>query len=45
EASRAGSCVQCKACEEKCPQKISISEWMPKAHAVLGEGQSYPVNK
>jgi hypothetical protein len=40
-ANRAGSCVQCKICEEKCPQKISISEWMPKAHAVLGEGKPY----
>lgn len=44
EANRAGSCVQCKACEEKCPQKIVISEWMPKVHAVLGEGKPYPVN-
>lgn len=44
EANRAGSCVQCKACEEKCPQKIAISEWMPKTHAVLGEGKPYPVN-
>lgn len=44
EANRAGSCVQCKACEEKCPQKIAISEWMPKAHAVLGESKPYPVN-
>jgi predicted aldo/keto reductase-like oxidoreductase len=40
-ANRAGSCIQCKMCEEKCPQKISISEWMPKAHAVLGEGKPY----
>ncbi len=40
-ANRAGSCIQCKICEEKCPQKISISEWMPKAHAVLGEGKPY----
>ncbi len=41
EANRAGSCIQCKICEEKCPQKIKISEWMPKAHAVLGEGKAY----
>lgn len=40
-ADRAGSCIQCKICEEKCPQKIRISEWMPKAHAVLGEGKPY----
>ncbi len=30
------NCVQCGVCEENCPQKIKISEWMPKVHAVLG---------
>ncbi|MDD2553757.1 MAG: aldo/keto reductase [Desulfotomaculaceae bacterium] len=45
EANRAGSCVQCKACEEKCPQQIRVSEWMRKIHAVLGEGKPYPVCK
>lgn len=39
--NRAGSCIQCGICEEKCPQKIKISEWMPKVHAVLGEGNPY----
>lgn len=39
ENERAGACVQCRVCEEKCPQKIPISEWMPKADAVLGGGQ------
>jgi predicted aldo/keto reductase-like oxidoreductase len=33
--SRASSCVGCKACEIKCPQKISISELMPKVHSAL----------
>jgi uncharacterized protein len=28
--SKASSCIQCRICEEKCPQKILISEWMPK---------------
>ena len=37
EGARAGACTGCRACEEKCPQKIPISEWMPKAAAVLGE--------
>jgi predicted aldo/keto reductase-like oxidoreductase len=41
EKERAGACLQCRVCEEKCPQKILISEWMPKAHAVLAEGQPY----
>lgn len=33
--TRAGSCIQCRICEEKCPQKIAISEWMPKIHTQL----------
>ncbi len=36
EAERAGSCVQCRECEEKCPQKIEISEQMPIVHKKLG---------
>lgn len=32
---RAGACNQCGECEEKCPQSIAVSEWMPRAHAVL----------
>lgn len=32
---RSGSCIECKECEEKCPQKILISEWMPKVTALL----------
>ncbi|WXG39656.1 MAG: aldo/keto reductase [Candidatus Freyarchaeum deiterrae] len=37
---RANICIACKTCEEKCPQKISISEWMPKVDAWLGEKKS-----
>jgi predicted aldo/keto reductase-like oxidoreductase len=37
EGARASACVACRACEPKCPQQIPISEWMPKAAAVLGE--------
>ena len=36
EQDRAGSCVGCRICEEKCPQKIPIGEWMPKIHVALG---------
>ena len=43
EESRSESCIQCRECEEKCPQQIEISAWMPQVHAVLGEGQTYPV--
>ena len=41
EPERADKCIQCRECEEKCPQDIPISEWMPRVHAVLGEGKSY----
>jgi predicted aldo/keto reductase-like oxidoreductase len=32
---RASACVGCRTCEEKCPQKIKISEWMRRIHAEL----------
>ncbi len=35
EKIRAGQCIQCAICEEKCPQGIKISEWMPKVHEAL----------
>jgi len=38
---RASLCIQCRECEDKCPQSILISEWMPHVHEVLGEGQPY----
>jgi predicted aldo/keto reductase-like oxidoreductase len=41
EEARASACIQCRECEEKCPQNIPISEWMPSVHEVLGEGKSY----
>jgi predicted aldo/keto reductase-like oxidoreductase len=36
EAQRSSSCIACGLCEELCPQKIPISEWMPKVTALLG---------
>jgi predicted aldo/keto reductase-like oxidoreductase len=41
EAERASACIQCRECEDKCPQNILISEWMPVVHQVLGEGKPY----
>jgi predicted aldo/keto reductase-like oxidoreductase len=41
EEERASACIQCRQCEELCPQQIPISEWMPDVHEVLGEGQPY----
>jgi predicted aldo/keto reductase-like oxidoreductase len=37
EKQRAHACQQCRKCEEKCPQKIPVSEWMPKVDAMMGE--------
>ena len=34
---RAEACIVCKNCEEQCPQKILISEEMPKVAALLKE--------
>lgn len=42
EADRASACIRCGECEKKCPQEIPVGEWMPKVHAVLGEGNPYP---
>jgi predicted aldo/keto reductase-like oxidoreductase len=39
EEARASACIQCRECEDLCPQSIAISEWMPVVHQVLGEGQ------
>jgi len=41
ESILASSCVQCRQCEDKCPQGILISEWMAYIHQVLGEGRPY----
>jgi predicted aldo/keto reductase-like oxidoreductase len=35
---QANACIQCRECESKCPQSITISEWMVHVHEVLGEG-------
>jgi predicted aldo/keto reductase-like oxidoreductase len=36
EAQRSGACINCGLCEDLCPQKIPIPEWMPKVDALLG---------
>jgi predicted aldo/keto reductase-like oxidoreductase len=33
---QATACIACGTCEELCPQKIAIREWMPKVTALLG---------
>ncbi len=37
EADKASGCTACLECEEKCPQKIKISEWMSCISSTLGE--------
>jgi hypothetical protein len=37
KANHAGECVQCRVCEEKCPQSIPISEWLQKVEETLGK--------
>lgn len=39
--NQASACIQCLECEEKCPQNIPISDWMPVVQQVLGEGKPY----
>lgn len=40
EFSNAAACLDCKLCEEKCPQKLKISEEMKKVHAALASPHS-----
>jgi len=35
ENERAGGCIDCDICESQCPQKIAISEWMPRVAELL----------
>jgi predicted aldo/keto reductase-like oxidoreductase len=38
---KASACIDCDACEPKCPQNIQISDWMVKVDAVLAGGKSF----
>jgi uncharacterized protein len=33
--AKADNCIACRECEDKCPQSIPISEWMPYIHSTL----------
>jgi predicted aldo/keto reductase-like oxidoreductase len=35
EEERAHNCIECLECEEKCPQNIPITEWLPKVNETL----------
>jgi hypothetical protein len=36
EEQRADYCKECRECEQACPQKIPVAEWLKKVHAELG---------
>src|SRR5208337_1961266 len=33
---RSGACIECRQCEDLCPQNIEVSAWMHKVNALLG---------
>lgn len=35
ESARAGVCLAGHTCEDHCPQKIQVSDWMPRIHELL----------
>ena len=40
DQNKGNLCVVCQECEDKCPQDIPISEWMPRIHReYTGEGK------
>jgi uncharacterized protein len=41
EPARAAQCIQCQECEDKCPQQIHISDWLPVVDQVLGFDRDY----
>jgi predicted aldo/keto reductase-like oxidoreductase len=41
EDIRAFQCTGCRECEDKCPQGIPVSRWMPIIHSVLGEERHF----
>ncbi|GAG13265.1 unnamed protein product, partial [marine sediment metagenome] len=36
EKQRADLCIECRQCEDLCPQHLPVAEWLKKAHALLG---------
>ena len=38
-SERSDKCIACGECEEKCPQQIKISSWMPKISEMLSPGK------
>jgi uncharacterized protein len=38
-SQRSDKCTACRECEDKCPQQIPISTWMPKVSELLSPGE------
>ena len=38
-SERSDNCIACGECEERCPQQIEISSWMPKVTEMLSQGR------
>ncbi len=38
---RASACIDCNKCEEKCPQQIMISDWMPYVDSVQSKKEAF----
>jgi predicted aldo/keto reductase-like oxidoreductase len=38
-SQRSDKCIACRECEDKCPQQIQISSWMPKVSEMLSPGK------
>jgi uncharacterized protein len=38
-SERSDKCIACGECEDKCPQQIQISSWMPKVSEMLSPGK------
>jgi predicted aldo/keto reductase-like oxidoreductase len=41
DTESADNCIACRECEDLCPQKIPISQWMPVVHGVLAENEPF----
>ena len=39
QSERSDNCISCGECEDKCPQQIQISSWMPKVTEMLAPGK------
>ena len=41
ETERADNCIACRECEELCPQKTPISQWMAVVRGAFAENKPF----